>query len=119
MHHTHAHTQIPTRTIGPLLLNGHVASGLVCVPLATYEAPLWPSTARGEEVSRSCGGIRTWVVREHMTRSVILEAQDGCHSVSAWQKIQTLSGQLSEETSKTIRFCTFQSVHGDIVGPLL
>lgn len=119
MNSSNAHTHIPTRTIGPLLLEGQTVSGLVSVPLATYETPLWPSTARGARVSRSCGGIRTRVIREHMTRSVILEAQDGCHAVAVWQKIQTLTTQLSEETSKTSRFCTFQSIHGDIVGPLL
>ena len=119
MKSSHLHTQIPTRLVGPLLLDGQTASGLINVPLATYEAPLWPSTTRGARVSRSCGGIRTRVLRDHMAQPVILEASDGCAAASAWQKIQTLFPQLAEETRKTSRFCSFQSVHGDIVGPLL
>ena len=73
----------------------------------------------GGRVSRRCGGIRTIVLDECMTRSVVLEARDGVSAVYLWKKIQTLSDTFTEETQRTSHFCTFKGVHADIVGPLL
>ena len=38
---------VPMQWVGPLRLVYHGADEEVSVPLATYESPLWPSTARG------------------------------------------------------------------------
>ncbi|NLB46250.1 MAG: hydroxymethylglutaryl-CoA reductase, partial [Microbacteriaceae bacterium] len=70
-------TEIPTRWVGPLRVSGDsVAPGQphaeISVPLATYETPLWPSVGRGASISREIeGGIRTTVIGERMTRSVL------------------------------------------------
>jgi hydroxymethylglutaryl-CoA reductase (NADPH) len=66
---------IPMRSVGPVKITGAEVEAEVCVPLATYESPLWPSVARGARVSMACGGIRCRaVVDERMSRSVLLEA---------------------------------------------
>ncbi|MDP7398969.1 MAG: hydroxymethylglutaryl-CoA reductase, partial [Lentisphaeria bacterium] len=60
---------IPMRHVGPIRITGPVVDGEVMVPLATYEAPLWPSTDRGARVTTRAGGIRTVIVDERMSRS--------------------------------------------------
>jgi len=78
---THS-TPIPTRWIGPLTICGNAMNDTVRVPLATYESPLWPSTARGAKVAEHCGGVRCTIVDERMARSVLLTAADAGHKIT-------------------------------------
>ena len=53
---------IPMRTVGPIKIVGPEVNEEICVPLATYESPLWPSVDRGARVSMACGGVSAVVV---------------------------------------------------------
>ena len=66
---------IPMQPVGPLKIMGDITAD-VQVPLATYETPLWPSTNRGARVTAAAGGIRTILIDDRMTRSIVLETQE-------------------------------------------
>lgn len=78
---------IPLRWAGPLSLHFiEQTSEELSVPLATFESPLWPSVNRGARVSRQSGGIYCTVLREQMSRSILLEAENGreIHKLIQW-----------------------------------
>ena len=91
---THS-TPIPTRWIGPLTICGNAMNDTVRVPLATYESPLWPSTARGAKVAEHCGGVRCTIVDERMARSVLLTAADAASAFAALQSIHARRDELA------------------------
>lgn len=112
-------TPIPTRWIGPIHIHGNTVNEAVQVPLATYETPLWPSTARGAKISRLCDGIRVTLIDERMTRSVVLQAQHAQHALETYQRLQTQLPQLQHLVSQTSRFATLDKLHAQILGNLL
>ena len=70
-------TPIPTQWIGPLTISGNAVNDTVRVPLATYETPLWPSTARGAKVAEHCGGVRCTLIDDRMARSIRSQRRRG------------------------------------------
>ena len=69
------YTCIPTKIVGPVVINGPDCQSEVMVPLTTYETPLWASVGRGAKISRLVDlGIHSRVVSDKMTRSVLLQA---------------------------------------------
>ena len=115
---THA-TPIPTRWIGPLTICGNAMNDTVRVPLATYESPLWPSTARGAKVAEHCGGVRCTIVDERMARSVLLTAADAATAFAALQSIRARRDELAAVIAATSRFARLLDLHAEIVGNLL
>lgn len=108
------------RWVGPVKISGNVAEGMVEVPLATYESPLWPSVGRGAKISTLCArGIVATLVDERMTRSVLLEAKDAGTALAA---IRQLAGELPElrrVVSGCSRYAELIEMHHQIVGNLL
>ena len=115
---THS-TPIPTRWIGPLTICGNAMNDTVRVPLATYESPLWPSTARGAKVAEHCGGVRCTIVDERMARSVLLTAADAASAFAALQSIRARRDELAAVIAATSRFARLLDLHAEIVGNLL
>lgn len=114
-------TIIPTKIVGPLKIIGPEIDAEISVPLATYEKPLWPSVSRGAKISRLCGGIKTVVISECMTRSILFEAKN---ALIAAQIMQILENHAAQETftnivKQTSRFCAFKNLQQQIVGNLL
>ena len=107
------------RTVGPVKIAGPVLSEEVLVPLATLEAPLWPSTNRGAKVSRECGGIRTSVVDECMSRSVILEADGAETALDAVTRLKQRRPEMETVVENTSRFARLTDLHIQIVGCLV
>jgi len=112
-------TPIPTQWVGPIEIIGDLVNEAVSVPLATYETPLWPSTARGARVSRKCGGIRCTLVDERMSRSVVLRAQHAGSAQAAWASLAARQDEMAEVVSSTSRFARLIGVNRQIVGNLL
>lgn len=112
-------TPIPTEWIGPILFKGPVISGEVSAPLATFESPLWPSTARGAGVSRHSGGIQVSIVDERMTRSIVVRADDAAAALSAWQSIEAQFDTVAEIIASTSRFARLLKLNRQIAGNLL
>lgn len=113
-------TEIPTRWVGPLRVSGNAVEEDVSVPLATYETPLWPSVGRGARVSQKVdGGIRTVVVDERMTRSVLFVSDGAATAHAASTQIQARFAELAEVVSSSSRFARLLEAHPEIVGNLL
>jgi len=110
---------IPMKTIGPIRLTGPVVSEDVSVPLATFETPLWPSTGRGALISRLSQGIKTVVVDDRMTRSVLVEGRDAEHVMQVAVALKKQREDLQQVVSKTSRFARLENWHTQIVGNLL
>ncbi len=112
-------TPVPTQWVGPIEITGNMVEGRIEVPLATYETPLWPSTARGAGVSRHAGGIRCTLVDERMTRSIVLRAQDAANAHAAWQQIEARRDEIAAVVASTSRFARLVGLNRQIVGNLL
>lgn len=111
---------VPMRFVGPLKIKAADWEEKIAVPLATYEIPLWHSVGRGARVSVLCeDGIKTTLVDERMTRSILLEADDASDALAAWQSLQNSQVQMQAEVSKHSRFAKLVDMHSQIVGNLL
>lgn len=115
-------TLIPTRWVGPLRLSGPIIDESVEVPLATYEAPLWPSVGRGARVSRLVPegrGIRVEVLSESMTRSVVVRTADVTAAANVASRVEADLHELQTVVADTSRFARLKGVHTEIVGALV
>lgn len=113
-------TPIPTRWVGPIRFTHADGTEEVEAPLATYESPLWPSVGRGARLSRSVpGGIRTVVIDERMTRSVLFVARDAASAAAASRAILDRMPELDAAVRSTSRHARLIDVHTEIVGDLL
>ncbi|MBB5912152.1 hydroxymethylglutaryl-CoA reductase (NADPH) [Nocardia transvalensis] len=111
---------VPLRWVGPVKISGNVAEGLIEIPLATYESPLWPSVGRGAKVSTLCErGIVATLVDERMTRSVLLEADDAGTALAAARQLTDELPRLREIVSECSRYADLIALHHQIVGNLL
>jgi len=110
---------IPMKTIGPVKLIGPEVEGEIHVPLATYESPLWPSTNRGARASYLAGGIQAVVVKDCMTRSVLVEAPTAAYALEVMENLRHKEAALAEVVGTTSRFAILQDWHGQVVGNLL
>ncbi|MDO4642565.1 MAG: hydroxymethylglutaryl-CoA reductase [Cardiobacteriaceae bacterium] len=112
-------TPIPTQWIGPLTVYGNAMHDTVNIPLATYESPLWPSTARGAKVAQHCGGIRCTIIDERMARSVLLEAPNAEIAYTTLTAIRARMPELATVVANTSHYARLLDIHGQIVGNLL
>jgi hydroxymethylglutaryl-CoA reductase (NADPH) len=109
---------VPMRHVGPLKLTGPAAEGEFMVPLATYESPLWPSTARGARVTAHAGGIRVVVVSECMTRSILLSAEDAV-TAAAFAAAVEQDTTLADTVASGSRFARLTDISTHVVGNLV
>jgi len=110
---------IPMRVIGPVRIISREIDEEVSVPLATLEAPLWPSTHRGMRACTHAGGIHAVVVDERMTRSILVEADSATivHQVSL--ALQQRRTELQDIIRQTSRYAELLAVNTQIIGSLL
>ncbi len=107
------------QTVGPVKIAGPEVTDEVLVPLATYEAPLWPSVGRGAKVSMACGGIRAVIADDRMTRSILLEASDAAEAVRVVSALQSRKPDLAAVVETSSRFAKFLDLHAQIAANLL
>lgn len=110
---------IPSRIVGPVKIISSEIESEVNIPLATLEAPLWPSVNRGARISRLAGGIKAVVVSECMTRSILLEASDATYATRVTTDLAAHRTQLELVVSQTSKYAKLQNWHTQIVGNLL
>lgn len=109
-------TPIPTQFIGPIHIKSKTWEAEVSVPMATYETTLWPSTNRGAKLSRHCGGIQVSLLKNSMTRSVLLQAPSAARAAEILGTLEQDFTLLKEAVASTSRFCELGAIHGEIVG---
>lgn len=110
---------IPMRVVGPVRIISAEVDAEVPLPLATLEAPLWPSTHRGARACTLAGGIHATLVDERMSRSVLVEADSAADVYQAYLSLQQRKDELQAVISETSRFAKLLTMHGQIVGSLL
>lgn len=110
---------IPMRWVGPLRLVYDGVTETLAVPMATYEPPLWPSTARGARVSMHTGGIAVSIARDVMARSILLEAPSAAAAVSAVHQLERERESIAGAVNATTRFGAFSDLHWQVVGRLI
>ncbi|MEM9469557.1 MAG: hydroxymethylglutaryl-CoA reductase [Pseudomonadota bacterium] len=113
------YTKVPTKWVGPISIKGAHVNEEVSVPLATYETPLWPSTARGAKISRLCGGIQATIIDERMSRSIAVRGQNADDILKAWKSIETREDEVAQVIESTSRFAKLEKLNKQIVGNLL
>lgn len=89
------------------------------IPLATYEAPLWPSTARGARVSRLTDGIAVSITDDRMSRSILLEAPSATAAATALTAILAAPERIADAVATTTRHGSFCGLHGQVAGNLI
>ncbi len=110
---------IPMQSVGPFKLIGDVIADELMVPLATYETPLWPSVGRGARVTHHAGGIRTTVMDERMTRSILLEADNASVARDCLNKIKNRHKDLQKVVAVTSKFAKLIDLNSQVIGKLI
>ncbi len=113
------YAQIPMRWVGPIHMTCNNVPEAFHIPLATFETPLWPSTARGAKISRLTNGISVSVGDERMARSILLEAPSAAMALDALQQLQNDPSPIREAVNATTRYGSFCDLHGQVAGHLL
>jgi hydroxymethylglutaryl-CoA reductase (NADPH) len=116
---TNQFANIPMQSVGPFKLIGDVETDDLMVPMATYETPLWPSVARGARVAFHAGGIRTTVMDERMTRSILLEADNASIARDKLTKIKARQSDLQKVVATSSNFAKLIDLNSQVVGNLI
>lgn len=112
-------TTIPTKVIGPITVIDPEFTTTVAVPLATFEAPLWLSVARGAKVTHKAGGIKTVTISDCMTRSILLQAKDANSAARIINDLHSRHAQLEQITAQSSRFTKLKDWQAQIVADLI
>ncbi len=113
-------TPIPTQWVGPLLINSSDSGQFsVHIPLATYETPLWPSVERGALLSSRAGGISTTILRDGMTRSILIDALSSELALKIANTIHQSKASYIGTCESTSRYLKVSSLHTHIISSLL
>lgn len=111
---------IPMRWLGPVHIQSRYINEAVLIPLATFESPLWPSTARGVRVCNLSGGIKATLIDERMTRSILIEADETAVLHELQQAITASRwDELTALVAASSRFAKLINCHAELVGSLL
>jgi len=115
----HHATIIPTRWIGPIKIVNEKFNFATTVPLATLEKPLWPAASRGARLTRMGEGLSVVVIRENMTRSILVEADDAIYLMEIMRELSCRRNELDEVVATTSSYAKLQDWYPQIVGNLL
>ncbi|MBA3660126.1 MAG: hydroxymethylglutaryl-CoA reductase [Gammaproteobacteria bacterium] len=110
---------IPLRIVGPVTIISNEVNGAVPLPLATLEAPLWPSTHRGAKVCTQAGGIRATIVDERMSRSILVEGNCVKDVFEAYTDIQKQKETLQALVRTTSQYANLLDINAQLIGTLL
>ncbi|KAE8161394.1 hydroxymethylglutaryl-CoA reductase [Aspergillus tamarii] len=99
--------KIPVGIAGPLLVDGpNATNGQVYATLATTEAALIASCARGYKVFNACGGLQFDILGEGMSRVPVFKFPTPRHAINFAKSVPELQSQfttIAESTSKHLR----------------
>jgi len=119
-------TRIPTNIIGPIHFNRmhgirhHASDVNIEVPLATYETTLFHSVGRGAKVTRLAGTLKTVVLSDFMTRSLLFEAPDAHRAHVISSAVESNIHQYQDKiVSKQSRHAKLIRIDSKIIGTLI
>ncbi len=90
---------VPLGVIGPVKILGSHVGGEFYLPLATNEAALVAGINRGFKAMNESGGIKSIVVKDHMTRAPLIETPDPERAREVSDEINK-KGELFQEMKK-------------------
>lgn len=109
-------TPIPTKSVGPILIKAAAWEEEVHVPLATYETTLWPSTQRGAKVTHLAGGIAVTLLKNSMTRSILLYAPSAKVAAGIAQELNANFDFLKQAVLASSRFAKLEQIYTEVLG---
>jgi hydroxymethylglutaryl-CoA reductase (NADPH) len=97
--------QVPLGCAGELKINGNYANGIYPILLATTEGRLVAGMSRGIGVFNANGGVNTTIIKDGMTRSLILRTKGAKDAVKLIRWVESDEGFefLSEAFSKSTK----------------
>lgn len=110
---------IPMQFIGPVKINSKELTGEFNIPMATLETPLWPSCNRGAKVSRLTTGITAVILKDNMTRSIVLQAPDVNVAHMIVSELDSRFDEIRLIANKCSKFANLQEWQNQIVGNLI
>lgn len=116
---TREFANIPLEWVGPIHLIGPEVFAQVEVPMATFEAPLWPSTTRGAVLCNKAGGIRACILDERMTRSVVVQTESIVQAQTVYIALFQKKTEIAKIAEATSSHVTFLDMHIQVVGNLI
>ncbi|MFU8793596.1 MAG: hydroxymethylglutaryl-CoA reductase [Acholeplasmataceae bacterium] len=119
-------TSVPTQWVGPIhfqtmqFLNHQTLALDLKAPIATYETTLFHSVNRGARITRLTKTLKTTVLSDVMTRSLLFEAKDAFQAHQVAQSLQAHKDVYQKEiVEKTSRFAVLERIDTKIVSHLL
>jgi len=111
-------TQVPLGLAGELKVNGEYVKGSFPILLATTEGRLVAGVSRGIKVFNKAGGVNTVVLKDGMTRDMLLRTPSAKHAAKLirWIKKEEIFDFLSEEFSKKTRHGKLKEVKAYTIG---
>lgn len=111
--------QVPLKLVGPVMINADQFQQEVKIPLATYEAPLWPSVERGMRVANHGGGVNVKVLSKSMTRSIAVQADSLESAVDVLKKVSSNLPKYQEIVNNSSRFAKLLDIDGEVLGRVI
>ncbi|MBI4015161.1 MAG: hydroxymethylglutaryl-CoA reductase [Candidatus Aenigmarchaeota archaeon] len=110
--------QIPLGYAGDMKINGDHVSGTVPILMATTEGRLVAGVARGITVANRAGGVNVSVLKDGMTRDVLVRTGGAKESATLAKWIMTEEGfnLLKEGFSKTTKHGKLKEVRPYVIG---
>lgn len=87
--------------------------------MATYETTLWPSTKRGAKTTHLAGGINVLIIDDHMSRSIVMEANNATEAFSFTQWLQNQTSDIAALIKAQSNYATLAQIHTELVGRLI
>lgn len=108
---------IPVGVAGPLLIDGEP----FYVPMATTEGALVASTNRGCRAVGTCGGVKTHVIGDGMTRGPVVRfpSASQASAFKRWLDDQANFADVKQSFESTSRFAKLVSLHTALAGRLV
>lgn len=108
---------IPVGVAGPLLIDGEP----FYVPMATTEGALVASTNRGCRAVGTCGGVKSHVIGDGMTRGPVIRFPSASQASAFKRWIDDLAnfGDVKQSFDSTSRFAKLVSLHTALAGRLV
>ena len=111
-------TQVPLGFAGELKVNGDYAKGFYPILLATTEGRLVGGMARGIKILNKCGGINTVIIKEGITRDVLVKTKSAKDSFKLikWVHTENAFKFFSDEFLKSASFAKLREVKAYTAG---
>ncbi|KAL9628160.1 MAG: hypothetical protein Q9164_007373, partial [Protoblastenia rupestris] len=108
--------QIPIGVAGPLTIHGHHQTNTVVAPIATVEAAVIATTARGCKAFQACGGIKAYAMREGMGRAPVFFFDSVDDAVGFYKRLPEFQPQLKKDAEMSSRFARLLRLTPHLIG---